>query len=185
MNTHDEKTRTSKFLSYVLRHPPAALDLTLDAHGWVDVDLLLERCRAHGRAISRALLTAVVADNAKQRFALSEDGARIRASQGHSVEVDLAYAPASPPATLFHGTTAAAVAAIRAGGLRKMTRHHVHLSPDTPTAIRVGGRRGKPVLLAVDAARMHADGHVFYVSANGVWLTEHVPAEYLAFPEDA
>ncbi|HRG96056.1 MAG TPA: RNA 2'-phosphotransferase [Polyangiaceae bacterium] len=178
----DDLVKTSKFLSYVLRHRPEELGLTLDPQGWVDVALLLERCRERGRPITRAHLDEVVRENPKRRFALSDDGARIRASQGHSVEVELAYAPASPPATLFHGTPRTALAAIRAAGLSKMARHHVHLSADTATARAVGGRRGEPVVLTVDAARMHADGHVFTVSANGVWLTERVPPEYLGFP---
>lgn len=177
----DDLVKTSKFLSYVLRHRPDELGLTLDPNGWVDVALLLERCGARGRPITREHLDDVVRENPKRRFALSADGARIRASQGHSVEVELAYDPASPPATLFHGTPGAALPAIRAEGLSKMARHHVHLSAETATARAVGGRRGKPVVLMVDAARMHADGHVFYLSANGVWLTDRVPPEYLTF----
>jgi putative RNA 2'-phosphotransferase len=172
-------TATSKFLSFVLRHEPGAVGLALGDGGWVEIDRLLEGCRAHGRPLSREVLETVVATSPKQRFAISDDGLRIRASQGHSVEVDLAYEPATPPETLFHGTVAAALPAIRAGGLSKMARHHVHLSPDEATARIVGMRRGAPVVLRVAAGRMHRDGHVFFVSANGVWLTEHVPPEYL------
>lgn len=176
-------TRISKFLSYVLRHAPHSVGLTLDDAGWVDVELLLARSRTAGTVISRELLESIVAESPKKRFAFSEDGARIRASQGHTVEVDLAYAPSNPPLVLYHGTPAQTVPLVREGGLRKMSRHHVHLSPDVDTAKIVGSRRGKPVILVVDAARMKAEGHVFYVSANGVWLTDHVPPSYITFPE--
>lgn len=173
----------SKFLSWVLRHQPDAIGITLDPAGWTDVDALLAQARAHGRPLTRELLERIVAESPKQRFALSEDRGRIRASQGHSVEVELGYEPAMPPELLFHGSVDANVAAIRADGLRRMSRHHVHLSPDETTARSVGGRRGRPVILRVAAGRMHRDGHAFYRSANGVWLTEHVPPEYIEFPQ--
>jgi len=172
-------TRISKFLSLVLRHDPAHIGITLDDAGWTDVAALLTAAAAHGVARTRDELAAVVASSDKQRFALSPDGARIRANQGHSVEVDLQLAPAAPPATLFHGTVEAALPGIRELGLVRGARHHVHLSDDLDTARRVGGRRGKPVVLTVRAAAMAAAGHVFYRSDNGVWLVEHVPVEYL------
>jgi putative RNA 2'-phosphotransferase len=181
----DERTRTSlsKVLSLVLRHDPGAIGIALDAAGWTDVEALLEACGAHGRPLSREALEEVVATSPKRRFALSDDGTRIRASQGHSVEVELGYAPASPPPQLFHGTVAQALDSIRAQGLVRGERHHVHLSADEATARVVGARRGAPVLLRVDAGAMHRDGHLFYRSENGVWLTEAVPARYLGFPE--
>jgi putative RNA 2'-phosphotransferase len=174
-----KRAATSRFLSLVLRHRPETIGLTLDSAGWVAVDALLAQCRAHGRELSRETLRDIVATSPKQRFMLSDDGDRIRASQGHSVPVALGYAPAVPPELLFHGTVATKLAAIRATGLRKMSRHHVHLSPDVATARAVASRRGPPVILRVAAGRMHADGHVFYLSANGVWLTDEVPARYL------
>lgn len=179
--TMDKTTRTriSKLLSLVLRHNPQRLGLTLDAQGWVDVDVLLGRLAAHRTPLSREALDEIVTTSEKQRFALSPDGKRIRANQGHSVTVDLGYAPATPPPTLFHGTIAAVLDAIRAQGLQKMSRHHVHLSADEATARNVGGRRGAPVILVVEAAQMAADGYVFFRSANGVWLTEHVPPRYI------
>ncbi len=173
----------SKFLSWVLRHRPDAIGITLDDAGWTDVDALLSQARAHGRPLTRELLERIVTESPKQRFALSEDGRRIRASQGHSVEVELGYEPATPPEVLFHGSVAGNIAAIRTDGLRKMSRHHVHLSPDEATARSVGGRRGKPVILRVAAGLMHREGHIFFRSANGVWLTEHVPPEYIEFPK--
>jgi putative RNA 2'-phosphotransferase len=170
---------TSKVLSYVLRHRPDSIGLALDAHGWADVGELLACLAAHGKAIDRGLLERVVADNDKQRFALSEDGSRIRASQGHSVAVDLQLREAEPPAVLYHGTASRFLKSILAGGLRAGARHHVHLSADLQTAMRVGARHGFPAVLLVDAARMRADGIVFYQSDNGVWLTSDVKPAYL------
>jgi putative RNA 2'-phosphotransferase len=181
----DEEARaaTSKFLSFVLRHQPGAIGIELDAAGWVAVDTLIAQCNAHGRRLSRALLEEIVATSPKRRFALSDDGTRIRASQGHSVAVDLGYRPAEPPELLFHGTVASRLDSIRAHGLQRMDRHDVHLSPDRQTARVVGARRGRPVILRVAAGRMHRDGHVFRLSANGVWLTAEVPPSYLALDE--
>lgn len=169
-------TRISKYVSLVLRHDPAAGGVVLDAEGWTTVAELLAGATARGLAVSPAELAEVVRTSDKQRFALSPDGLRIRANQGHSVAVDLGLAPAAPPATLFHGTVERFVAAILTEGLRRQARQHVHLSPDVETARRVGSRRGVPVVLRVDAARMHAQGFAFLRSENGVWLTDAVPA---------
>ncbi|CAM5474093.1 RNA 2'-phosphotransferase [Streptomyces abikoensis] len=173
-------TRISKHLARHLRHEPDRIGIILDAQGWTSVDALLEASAAHGLPFSRAELEEVVASNDKQRYTL--DGERIRANQGHSVPVDLGLPAAEPPAVLFHGTVARSVAAIRAEGLRPMARHAVHLSADRETAMRVGARRGKPVVLTVDAYGMHRAGHVFRLSENGVWLVESVPAEFLRLP---
>jgi putative RNA 2'-phosphotransferase len=179
MNTQ-RSVRISKYLAKHLRHEPERIGLTLDAHGWVPVAELVEAAARHGFGFSRAELEDVVAGSDKQRYAI--EGDRIRANQGHSVRVDLALAPSEPPARLFHGTVARALAAIRDEGLRPMSRHAVHLSPDRETAARVGARRGKAVVLTVDAGAMHRSGHEFRVSANGVWLTAHVPPGFLRFP---
>ncbi|MGX1669991.1 RNA 2'-phosphotransferase [Streptomyces sp. NPDC055400] len=173
--------KVSKYLSKHLRHQPERIGLTLDEGGWVEIGTLLAAAAAHGFRITRDELDHVVAANDKRRFAI--EGSRIRASQGHSVDVDLGLPPATPPAYLYHGTVAPALDAIRAEGLRPMSRHDVHLSPDRETATRVGARRGRPVVLSVDAGAMHRDGHTFRVSANGVWLTEAVPPRYLRFPD--
>lgn len=173
------RVKVSKYLSRHLRHQPERLGLTLAPGGWVDVDDLLAACRTHGFAITRAELDDVVATNEKQRFTLDPSGTRIRAAQGHSVDVDLALDPADPPATLFHGTGHAALAAILHEGLRPMGRRHVHLSADEETALRVGRRHGPPVVLAVDAAAMAAAGSTFWRADNGVWLVDSVPAAYL------
>jgi putative RNA 2'-phosphotransferase len=171
--------RTSKRLSYVLRHRPASIGITLDAAGWVAVEELLPALAAHGLRLSRADLDAVVAGNDKQRFAYDETGTRIRASQGHSVAVDLGYEVAVPPAELFHGTVDRFLPAILAEGLRPGRRHAVHLSPDVATARSVGRRRGRPVVLRVDAAGLAAEGARFTRSANGVWLVDAVPPRRL------
>ncbi len=175
----DPVVATSKLLSYVLRHRPDSIGLALDAHGWTGVDALLERLAAAGHAVDRALLERVVADNDKQRFAFNDDRTRIRASQGHSIQVDLALVQAEPPRVLYHGTASRFLKSILAEGLRASGRHHVHLSADIDTARRVGARHGFPAILRVDTERMRADGLAFYRSDNGVWLTEAVLPRYL------
>ncbi|SDZ10463.1 putative RNA 2'-phosphotransferase [Amycolatopsis xylanica] len=173
--------RVSKKLSFHLRHEPDLLGITLDPQGWVSVDVLLRALAAHGFRLTRAELDEVVANNDKRRFAFDETGTRIRASQGHSVPVDLALPDSVPPAVLYHGTVARFLDSIMREGLNPGSRHAVHLSATTDTAITVGARRGKPVILRVDAAAMHADGHKFQLSANGVWLAQAVPPAYLTF----
>ncbi len=170
-------TATSRYLSYVLRHHPEAIGLTLDPAGWVPIDTLLAALVAHGRPLDRAGLDHLVATSDKKRYEVHNG--LIRAAQGHSVDVDLGLPPSEPPAVLFHGTVARNLAAIRAEGLIRGQRRFVHLSPDEDTATVVGARRGRPVILRVDAAGMHADGVVFFRAANGVWLTEHVPPRWL------
>lgn len=172
--------KVSKYLSKHLRHQPERIGLTLDGAGWVEIGTLITAAAAHGFPFTRDELDHVVAANDKKRFAV--EGTRIRASQGHSIDVDLALPAAIPPPYLYHGTVARYLEAIRAEGLRPMNRHDVHLSADRETATRVGARRGRPVVLTVDTAAMHRDGHVFHVSPNEVWLTKAVPPRYLRFP---
>ncbi|WP_409028622.1 RNA 2'-phosphotransferase [Janthinobacterium sp. SUN098] len=179
----DHLVQISKFLSLILRHAPEKIGLALDAQGWADIGQLLAHAAQHGRHISREQLDEVVARDSKTRYAISDDGLRIRANQGHSLAaVDIALPPATPPAMLYHGTASRFVAAIRAGGLLPGARNHVHLSSSRETAVAVGARHGKPVVLTVDAAAMQAQGHVFYVSDNGVWLTQAVPPAFIGFP---
>jgi putative RNA 2'-phosphotransferase len=179
----DHLVNTSKFLSLILRHAPEKIGLALDTQGWADIGQLLAQAASHGRRLSREQLDDVVARDSKTRYAISDDGMRIRASQGHSLAaVDIDLPPATPPAMLYHGTASRFVDAIRAGGLLPGARNHVHLSSNHETAGAVGLRHGKPVVLAVDAAAMQAQGHVFYVSANGVWLTQAVPEGFIDFP---
>lgn len=172
--------KVSKYLSKHLRHRPERIGITLDANGWVAVDELLRATARNGFAVTRAELDHVVAVNDKQRFTV--DGERIRANQGHTVAVDLDLSPAEPPAYLYHGTVARVLDTIRSEGLLPMDRHHVHLSSDRETATRVGARRGRPVVLSVDAGAMHRAGHTFRVSANGVWLADAVPPQFLRLP---
>jgi len=171
--------KKSKFLSLVLRHQPSAAFVELDPEGWVCVDALLAGARRAGKFMSVHEINEIVATNEKKRFALSEDGTRIRANQGHSVKVDLGMQEAKPPEVLFHGTAMRNVESIFANGLEKQSRQHVHLSADEVTAHKVGSRHGKPVILHVEAARMEADGFVFYLSENHVWLTDQVPPQYI------
>jgi putative RNA 2'-phosphotransferase len=172
----------SRFLSLVLRHDPAKAGIALDSAGWVSVDALLVGCAAHGMPITPDDLAAVVAGSDKQRFAFSDDHTRIRANQGHSVEVDLGHAEAVPPPVLYHGTPVRNLSAIRRDGLLRMERHHVHLSEDAALTLAAGGRRGPAVLLPVRAAEMAAAGHVFRVTPNRVWLADAVPAAFIDFP---
>jgi putative RNA 2'-phosphotransferase len=173
--------KVSKFLSLVLRHKPEEIGLILDANGWADVEDLIRLANLRGAGLTRPLLDRVVAESDKKRFAFSEDGRRIRASQGHSVEVDLALPPVEPPEFLFHGTAERFVASIRATGLHSGSRQHVHLSLDETTATAVGRRHGRPVVLVVRAREMATAGHAFYRSTNGVWLTDRVPVEFIDF----
>jgi putative RNA 2'-phosphotransferase len=173
-------TLLSKSISRILRHRPEAAGVRLDRHGWCVIDELLRGLAQVGTPTTREQLVRVVLENDKQRFVLSEDGTRIRAAQGHSLSnVEPLLRQKKPPSRLFHGTVAAALPNIDRDGLLPMKRHHVHLSPDETTARAVGGRRGTPVVLVIDAARMERDGHKFFVSDNEVWLTDAVPPKYL------
>ncbi len=176
----DEILRMSKFLSLVLRHKPELIGLTLDQNGWASVEDLIRLANRHGIRLTRPLLMQIVADNEKKRFALSDNGERIRASQGHSVKVDLGLPPALPPEILYHGTASRFLESILAGGLHSANRQHVHLSPDVATAMRVGQRHGSPVVLVIRSGEMAVAGHTFFVSANGVWLTDRVPQEFIS-----
>jgi putative RNA 2'-phosphotransferase len=175
-----DHVRLSKTLSYWLRHRPDEANLSLDAQGWASVDDVLAALEANGLASDFDTMLDVVESSDKQRFELSPDVSRIRARQGHSIDVDLALDAVAPPDVLYHGTVDRFLAAIMAEGLSKMRRHHVHLSPDTETARRVGARRGRPVVLMIDARAMYAEGLKFYVTTNNVWLTESVAARFLA-----
>lgn len=176
--------RVSKFLSYILRHHPESIGIALDSRGWVDVAELLRAAGRSGVEMTLEELRTVVKEDDKQRFAFSGDGLRIRANQGHSIPVDLGYDPVIPPDVLYHGTARRRLDSIRRQGLLRGARHDVHLSPDPVTAKQVGRRYGKPVVIEIQAGKMHADGHKFYLSANGIWLTGHVPPSYMRFPDN-
>ena len=171
--------KISKFLSLVLRHRPDMIHLTLDPQGWTSVDELIAKARPRMH-LTRELIEQTVMNNDKQRFALSEDGQRIRANQGHSIAVDLQLKPQVPSAVLYHGTTNRFLKSILQDGLKSRQRQYVHLSKDIATAVIVGRRHGEPVILQVDAAAMHEQGCEFFLSENGVWLTDHVPPQFLS-----
>ena len=175
--------RISKFLSLVLRHKPESIGLSLDQGGWAKVDELLLKVNQAGVSLNKDLLQWVVDNNDRQRFCFSQNRQRIRANYGHSIPVDLDFAPSKPPEFLFHGTATRFVESIKRLGLVPKKRNHVHLSPDQQTAIKVGGRHGQPIVLTIQAGTMYECGFHFFRSTNGIWLTERVPAEYILFPE--
>lgn len=165
----------SKFISLVLRHRPDKIGLKLDSHGWASVEELLGKA-----SISFEDLCEIVATNEKKRFAFNSDKTLIRASQGHSISVDLEMKAVQPPDVLFHGTAEKNLKSIMDGGLKKMNRNHVHLSKDWQTAYNVGIRHGKPVILTIDSKAMVQNGYKFFLSENGVWLTDSVPTKYIS-----
>lgn len=179
MNVNDKTT--SKFLSLILRHKPETIGLALDENGWANTDEVLTKMNAHGHSLTLENLKSIVENNDKKRFAFSEDFSRIRASQGHSVEIDLNLLPKTPPNILYHGTAERNIASIQQQGLIKGSRHYVHLSADIETATKVGMRYGKPVVLTINAKAMHRQGIIFFQSQNGVWLTDHVLPQYIKF----
>ena len=180
----DEKQikRISKFLSLVLRHAPEKIDLQLDEGGWANVDELLQKMNKEGKLVNMEILELVVESNNKKRFSFSEDKKLIRANQGHSIKIDHGFEAITPPEFLYHGTAEKNLQSILRSGLDKRKRHHVHLSEDKETAIDVGGRHGKPIVLIIKAQEMHVKGHEFYRSENGVWLTDHVPVDFIGTP---
>ncbi len=180
MNEKDIKA-TSKFLSLVLRHSPETIHLKLDENGWANVTELIIQCNKHNKQLDLDLLNVVVETNDKKRFAFNEDKSKIRASQGHSIVVELNLNEVEPSDFLYHGTVAVSIDSIKEKGLQKMSRQYVHLSKDKETAVKVGSRRGKPIILTIDAKKMKSEGFKFYLSENEVWLTEEVPAEYIEF----
>ena len=172
--------KLSKFFSFVLRHKPESIGLTLDHQGWARIDELIEKGNAAGMQFDQNDLLQAVATNDKKRFSISADGKQIRAAQGHSVDVALGLLPQEPPPVLYHGTALQRVESIMRTGLKPQSRLQVHLSSDEATAHSVGKRHGKPTILTIDARRMHANGFEFYLSDNEVWLTDHVPPEFLS-----
>ncbi|MAT97405.1 MAG: RNA 2'-phosphotransferase [Anaerolineaceae bacterium] len=169
--------RVSKYLSFILRHRPETIGLTLDANGWASIDELINKTTQY--ELTPALIATIVQTNDKQRFSLSADGRKIRAKQGHSITIDLDLVPVEPPEQLFHGTAVRFLTSIQAEGLQKMKRHHVHLSESEAVARNVGSRYGQPVVLTIAARQMYQDGYLFYKTANNVWLVASVPYEYI------
>lgn len=176
-----EHNKTSKFLSYVLRHKPGAIGLTLDDQGWASIDELIDKANQSGEVTSldRDLIQTVVETNDKKRFVISNDGQRIRAAQGHSIDVDLQLKPVEPPEFLYHGTATRFLDSILKEGLKPQQRQYVHLSKDIETATKVGQRYGKPVVLTIKSLLMYEQGFKFHLAENGVWLTERIPIDFI------
>lgn len=173
------ENQLSRFLSLVLRHDPGSIGLQLDENGWAKLTELIDCMKTHGKKVDHAMIVRIVETSDKQRFRLSDDGLSIRANQGHSIDIDLKLEEKSPPQWLYHGTAAKSLPAIVREGLCKQSRQHVHLSVDRETAKKVGARHGKPVVLEVAAQLMVQHGYRFFQAENGVWLTDHVPPDYL------
>lgn len=170
----------SRFLSYILRHQPDAIGLSVDTQGWANIDELIQKSQANKKFFTRDALCEMVAQNDKQRFAISEDGKSIRAVQGHSSSrVQIRYQACQPPDVLHHGTASRFLGQILAQGLVAGSRHHVHLSADQATAVKVGKRHGQPVVMTIRAKEMQQAGLAFYKADNGVWLTDAVPPEFI------
>lgn len=173
------KTGLSRFIALILSHKPEAVGITLDEHGWASVSELLSGINACGNEIDMQMLEEIVAEDEKQRYSFNADKTKIRANQGHSVNVDVELKKAEPPEILFHGTGEKFVSSIKSEGLKPKSRLYVHLSKDRETAVKVGSRHGKPVVFEVNSGEMSRNGFEFFLSENGVWLTKIVPAEYL------
>lgn len=174
MTSQKKLDDTSKWLCYVLRHKPESIGIELDAHGWAVITDILNRTD-----IERTLIDQTVFRDSKNRFSISGDGLRIRANQGHSINVDLELEVLAPPELLYHGTATRFKANITRQGLLSKTRQHVHMCEDLATAMKVGARHGAPTVILIDALKMYEAGHKFYKSVNGVWLTDAVPVKYL------
>ena len=176
MAKSDEET--SRYISLILRHKPEVIGITLDEHGWADVDALIAGV-SKTHPLDMSILERIVAEDEKQRYSFNEDRTLIRANQGHSIPVDVELEEVIPPEILFHGTGEKYTASIDEQGLIPKSRLYVHLSEDKETAHKVGQRHGRPVIYEVKSGEMHDDGFVFYRSVNGVWLTKEVPVKYL------
>jgi putative RNA 2'-phosphotransferase len=179
MITEKENVRISKFLSLVLRHKPETIGISLDENGWTNVDILISRINDSGISVSKEIVEYIVHNNSKKRLAFNGDKTMIRASQGHSVDIQLGYEPVKPPAVLYHGTSETALNSILASGIQKRERHHVHMSGEIDTALNVGQRYGIPVILQIASQKIFADGYLFFLSENHVWLTNDVPPKYI------
>lgn len=177
--TEQHKKKTSKFLSYVLRHHPELIDLNLDEKGWANVDELITKSTNDSQGFTFEELDEIVMTNDKKRFIFNEDKTRIRANQGHSIDINLALIPQQPPEFLYHGTAQSNIESILEKGIEKRNRQHVHLSHDKETATKVGMRHGKPIILVINTKTMYEDGIEFYLSENDVWLTNFVDAKYI------
>lgn len=178
--TESDKKRIGKFLSLILRHNPQKIGIELDQHGWANIQELIEKCKKHRYHFSMEDLIEIVETNDKKRYSFNEKRNKIRANQGHSIDIDLALSPVQPPEFLYHGTAIRYLSSIMEKGILKGSRQHVHLSKDKDTATKVGSRHGKPIVLTILSGKMNEDGVLFYQSDNGVWLTDFVSIKYIS-----
>lgn len=179
INNSGRLIKISKFISFVLRHKPQAIGVTLGVDGWVEIENFLSQSALHGNVITLDDLKIVVAQDDKQRYSISQDGLYVRANQGHSAKADIKFPRKTPPEILFHGTSSKNAISIKSNGLSKMKRHHVHLSTNPDTALNVGSRHGEPIIFQIKAKQMHIDGYHFYFSENKIWLTDNIPSKYI------
>lgn len=173
------KDGVSKFLSLILRHKPEEIGIQLDQHGWANVAELISKMGENGTILTMGKLENIVETDSKGRYSFNHDKTLIRANQGHSIKVDLELKPVEPPEVLYHGTADRFIDSIMKSGLKPISRNHVHLSSDIETALKVGKRHGKAIILTINAQEMALKGHKFYISTNGVWLTDAVPTEFI------
>ena len=173
--------KLSKFISLILRHKPEEIGITIDDFGWAKVEDLINGINKSGRNINMCILEEIVRTDNKQRYSFNEDKTKIRANQGHSIPVNLELNELEPPKTLYHGTATKSIEGIKSQGIKSMSRQWVHLSKDFETAKQVGARHGKPMILIINTERMYKDGIKFYLSENGVWLTEYVDPKYILY----
>lgn len=175
---------TSKFISLILRHRPEVIGIEIDEYGWADTDSLIEGINRSGKyTIDRKTLEKIVEEDEKQRYKISDDGKKIRANQGHSINVKVEMEKKEPPKMLYHGTGEQNVEPIRNNGIVPKSRLYVHLSKDEETAVSVGKRHGKPVVLKIKTGDMYKEGYEFFISSNGVWQTKNVPVKFIIFPD--
>jgi len=180
----NKKKEASKYLSYILRHSPQTIGLNIDEHGWADIEELIQNTKKYkNRDLTFEMIQEIVETDDKKRYVLSDDGKRIRACQGHSINVDLQLTEKAPPLILYHGTARRFLDSIMKGGLKPQNRQYVHLSMTEEVALSVGKRHGQPVILQIKAYNMYEEGYRFYLSENNIWLTEFVPVKYLQCKE--
>ena len=177
--TGEQKKKIGKFLSLVLRHEPQKIGIVLDENGWANVKELIQKCEKHRVSFTMTDLEEIVATNDKKRYSFNADKSKIRANQGHSINIELNLTPVEPPEFLYHGTADRFLDSIMENGIKKMNRQHVHLSKDIQTAQKVGARHGRVIVLKIMSGAMHNDGKIFYLSDNGVWLTDYIDPKYI------
>ena len=173
------KNHIGKFICLILRHKPNSIGISLDENGWANTQELLNGLNAAGKKVDIEQLINIVNTDNKRRFSFNSDKSKIRANQGHSIPVNLGLLELVPPTILYHGTSEKFIESIKQNGIQKRSRQYVHLSSNIETAVAVGKRHGNPIVLKINTEQMFLDGYKFYLSENGVWLTDNVPYQYV------